>query len=72
MERRFQPLTINEPNEEQAVRIMEGLRDKYEAHHGVHFTDEALTAAVQLANLADMQRVGGRIMTAADLEQLLG
>ena len=50
LERRFQPLTINEPNEEQAVRIMEGLRDKYEAHHGVHFTDEALTAAVQLAN----------------------
>ena len=50
LERRFQPLTINEPNEEQAVRIMEGLRDKYEAHHGVHFTDDALTAAVQLAN----------------------
>ena len=50
LERRFQPLTINEPNEEQAVRIMEGLLDKYEAHHGVHFTDEALTAAVQLAN----------------------
>ena len=50
LERRFQPLTIHEPNEEQAVRIMEGLRDKYEAHHGVHFTDEALTAAVQLAN----------------------
>ncbi len=50
LERRFQPLTINEPNEEQAVRIMEGLRDKYEAHHGVHFTDEALTAAVSLAN----------------------
>ena len=50
LERRFQPLTINEPNEEQAVRIMEGLRDKYAAPHGVHFTDAALTAAVQLAN----------------------
>ena len=50
LERRFQPLTINEPNEEQAVRILEGLRDKYEAHHQVHFTEEALQASVQLAN----------------------
>ena len=50
LERRFQPLTVNEPNEEQAVRIMEGLRDRYEAHHQVHFTDEALQAAVQLSN----------------------
>ncbi len=50
LERRFQPLTINEPNEEQAVRIMEGLRDRYEEHHQVHFTDEALQAAVSLSN----------------------
>ncbi|WP_165052824.1 MULTISPECIES: ATP-dependent Clp protease ATP-binding subunit [unclassified Adlercreutzia] len=50
LERRFQPLTVNEPNEEQAVRIMEGLRDRYEAHHQVHFTDEALQAAVSLSN----------------------
>ena len=50
LERRFQPLTVNEPNEEQAVRIMEGLRDRYEAHHQVHFTDEALQAAVKLAD----------------------
>ena len=50
LERRFQPLTIGEPNEEQAVRIMEGLRDRYEEHHHVHFTDEALQAAVQLSN----------------------
>ena len=50
LERRFQPLTINEPNEEQAVRIMEGLRDRYEAHHQVHFTDEALRAAVTLSD----------------------
>ncbi len=50
LERRFQPLTVNEPNEEQAVRIMEGLRDKYEAHHQVHFTEEALHAAVELSN----------------------
>ena len=50
LERRFQPVTIGEPNEEQAVRIMEGLRDRYEEHHHVHFTDEALQAAVQLSN----------------------
>ena len=50
LERRFQPITIGEPNEEQAVRIMEGLRDRYEEHHKVHFTDEALQAAVQLSN----------------------
>ncbi len=50
LERRFQPLTINEPSEEQTLRIMQGLRDKYEAHHQVHFTDEALQAAVSLSN----------------------
>ncbi|MBE6472083.1 MAG: ATP-dependent Clp protease ATP-binding subunit [Coriobacteriaceae bacterium] len=50
LERRFQPITIGEPNEEQAVRIMEGLRDRYEEHHRVHFTDEALQAAVQLSS----------------------
>jgi ATP-dependent Clp protease ATP-binding subunit ClpC len=50
LERRFQPLTVNEPNEEQAVRILEGLRDKYEAHHQVHFTEEALQASVSLAS----------------------
>ena len=50
LERRFQPITIGEPNEEQAVRIMEGLRDRYEEHHHVHFTDEALHAAVQLSS----------------------
>ena len=50
LERRFQPLFINEPNEEQTVRILEGLRDKYEAHHQVRFSDEALQAAVQLSD----------------------
>ncbi len=50
LERRFQPITIGEPNEEQALRIMEGLRDRYEAHHQVHFTDEALQAAVTLSD----------------------
>ena len=50
LERRFQPITVGEPNEEPALRIMEGLRDRYEAHHQVHFTDEALQAAVTLSD----------------------
>ncbi len=47
--RRFQAVVVNEPNEEQSIRIMEGLRDRYERHHQVHYTDEALSAAVQLS-----------------------
>ena len=43
-------ITVGEPNEEQAMRIMEGLRDRYEAHHQVHFTDDALQAAVALSS----------------------
>jgi ATP-dependent Clp protease ATP-binding subunit ClpC len=50
LERRFQPVTIQEPSGEQAYRILEGLRDRYEAHHRVHFTDEALEAAVSLSD----------------------
>ena len=50
LERRFQTITVNEPSEEQTVRILEGLRDKYEAHHQVRYTDEALHAAVSLSN----------------------
>ena len=50
LERRFQPIPVGAPNEEQALRIMEGLRDRYEAHHQVHFTDEALQAAVTLSD----------------------
>lgn len=49
-ERRFQPITVGEPNEEQAIRILGGLRDRYEAHHQVHFTDEALQAAVEMSD----------------------
>ncbi len=49
-ERRFQTVLVKEPNEEQAVRILEGLRDRYEEHHHVHFTDEALSAAVSLSD----------------------
>lgn len=49
-ERRFQTLTVKEPNEEQAMRIMEGLRDRYEEHHRVHYSEEALRAAVNLSH----------------------
>jgi ATP-dependent Clp protease ATP-binding subunit ClpC len=50
LERRFQPVTIQEPTSDQAYQILEGLRDRYEAHHRVHFTDEALEAAVSLSD----------------------
>ena len=48
--RRFQPVTVNEPSEEETLAIMKGLRDRYEAHHKVRITDEALEAAVKLSN----------------------
>ncbi len=50
LERRFQPLTVGEPNENDAVLILKGLRDRYEAHHKVRISDEALNAAVQLSS----------------------
>ena len=50
LERRFQPVTVAEPNEEDAVLILEGLKDKYEAHHKVKITDEAIKAAVKLSS----------------------
>ncbi len=49
LERRFQPVTVGEPTAEEAVLILRGLRDKYEAHHKVKITDEALEAAVTLS-----------------------
>ncbi|NCB92815.1 MAG: ATP-dependent Clp protease ATP-binding subunit [Clostridia bacterium] len=49
LERRFQPVTVEEPNEEQAIEILRGLRPYYEQHHGVEITDEALTAAVKMS-----------------------
>jgi len=48
--RRFQPVTVMEPSEEETLAIMKGLRDRYEAHHKVRITDEALEAAVKLSN----------------------
>ncbi len=50
LERRFQPIVISEPSEEDAISILRGLSDKYEVHHGVRITDAALVAAVQLSN----------------------
>ena len=47
--RRFQPVVVAEPTEEETLAIMKGLRDKYEAHHKVRITDEALAAAVKLS-----------------------
>ena len=49
LERRFQPVTVGEPSEEDALQILHGLRDRYEAHHRVKITDEALAAAVRLS-----------------------
>ena len=50
LERRFQPITVGEPTKEQAVEILLGLRDRYEAHHRVKITDEAIEAAVKLSD----------------------
>jgi ATP-dependent Clp protease ATP-binding subunit ClpC len=50
LERRFQPVTVGEPSAEEAVLILRGLRDKYEAHHGVKITDDAIEAAVVLSD----------------------
>jgi len=50
LERRFQPITVGEPSKEEAVLILKGLRDKYEAHHRVKITDEAIDAAVNLSD----------------------
>ena len=49
LERRFQPVTVDEPNTEDSIEILKGLRDKYEAHHNVKITDEAIEAAVKLS-----------------------
>ena len=49
LERRFQPVTVGEPTEEEAIEILKGLRDKYEAHHKVRITDSAIIAAVKMS-----------------------
>ena len=49
LERRFQPVMVGEPSEDEAVEILKGLKDRYEAHHKVTITDEAIDAAVKLS-----------------------
>ena len=49
LERRFQPVTVGEPSSEEALQILRGLREKYEAHHKLKISDEALEAAVRLS-----------------------
>ena len=49
LERRFQPVNVEEPSEDEAIEILKGLRKAYETHHNVTITDEALTAAVKLS-----------------------
>ena len=50
LERRFQPILVEEPTEEETVEILKGLRDKYQAHHGVEISDEALRAAASFSH----------------------
>ncbi|RKD26409.1 ATP-dependent Clp protease ATP-binding subunit ClpC [Caminicella sporogenes DSM 14501] len=50
LERRFQPIIVDEPTVEETIQILKGLRDKYEAHHSVKITDEALKAAAELSH----------------------
>ncbi len=50
LERRFAPVFVEEPNEEDSIAMLMGLRDRYEAHHNVSFSDEALVAAVKLSS----------------------
>ncbi len=49
LERRFQPVTVGEPTVEETIEILKGIRDKYEAHHGVTITDDALKAAASMS-----------------------
>lgn len=50
LERRFQPVTVDEPNTEDSILILKGLRDRYEAHHRINISDEAIEAAVNMSD----------------------
>ncbi|MGN0532478.1 MAG: ATP-dependent Clp protease ATP-binding subunit [Eubacterium sp.] len=50
LERRFQPVTVGEPTQEEAIEILKGIRDKYEAHHKVKITDQAIEDAVKMSS----------------------
>lgn len=49
LERRFQPVTINEPNKDETLKILRGLKEKYETHHKIEISDEALKAAIEMS-----------------------
>ena len=57
LERRFQSIAVNPPNKEDTIEILKGLRERYEQHHRVKFTDEAILAAVELSNRYISDRV---------------
>ena len=50
LERRFQPVTVGEPSVDETIQILKGIREKYEAHHGVKITDEAIIAAAKMSD----------------------
>lgn len=50
LERRFQTITVEEPSEEQAIRVLEGLKERYEKHHGVTYSDDSIVAAVKMSS----------------------
>ncbi|MCI9051066.1 MAG: ATP-dependent Clp protease ATP-binding subunit [Lachnospiraceae bacterium] len=50
LERRFQPVMVDEPSEEETIKILKGLRDRYEKHHGVKISEDALVAAVRMSS----------------------
>ena len=50
LERRFQSVQVDEPNLSDAIEILDGLKDRYEVHHGVRFTDQAIASAVNMAD----------------------
>src|SRR5699024_11443810 len=51
LERRFQPVTVDEPSNEDSIAILKGLRDRYEAHHRINISDEAIEASVTMSDL---------------------
>ena len=57
LERRFQKITVDQPSLEECVQILKGLRDRYEAHHKVNITDEALEASAELADASSASSV---------------
>jgi hypothetical protein len=67
--KRFQPITVEEPTVEDTVKILKGLRDKYEAHHKVAITDEAIDAAANLSHryISDRSKLIGANKTIEEI-----